>query len=284
MREISKIIGKVLVLVRWKNLLIIGVSQYSTSYFLIPSSKFYNIITDIQLLTLSFSTILIAAAGYIINDYYDIKIDYVNKPQRVVVGSFFKRRSIIIMHATFNTLGILGGLWISWEVGLINTLAAGLLWLYSNLLKRLPLLGNLTVAALTGMSVFIVYIYFRQSLFLLAAYASFAFFISLIREIIKDMEDIEGDKKFDCKTLPLVIGLRKTKVVIYVVSGLFLLGVALLLEREQNIWWVFSGLVLMLGWLNYRLFMADKNIDYSRLSSLSKQIMILGLVSMIFFK
>jgi 4-hydroxybenzoate polyprenyltransferase len=283
-REISKAIENVLILVRWKNLIIIGITQYATSYFLIPSSKFSSVITDIQLLILSLSTILIAAAGYIINDYYDVKIDYVNKPNRVVVGRFFKRRSIIIMHATFNTLGILGGLWISWEVGLINTLAAGLLWLYSNLLKRLPLLGNLTVAALTGMAVFIVYIYFRQSLFLVVAYASFAFFISLIREIIKDMEDIEGDKKFDCKTLPLVIGLRKTKVVIYIVSGLFLLGVALLLQREQKIWWVFSGLFLMLSLLNYQLFRADKNKDYCRLSSLSKKIMILGLISMIFFK
>ena len=93
---------------------------------------------------------MIAAAGNVINDYYDIKIDYVNRPNQVVVGRYLKRRAILFIHAGFNTLGILGGFLISWQIGLVNILAAGLLWLYSNQLKRLPLWGNLTVAILTG--------------------------------------------------------------------------------------------------------------------------------------
>ena len=284
MKQISLLIKNLLKLIRWNNLLIVAVTQYSAAFFLIKSMGLEELLMNPKMLFLCLGTVLITAAGYVINDYYDIKIDYVNKPDRVVVGKFLKRRSIIILHATLNTLGVLAGLLVSWQIGLINFLVVGLLWLYSNQLKRLPLLGNLTVALLTGLSVFVVYMLYRESIFLFATYAFFAFFISLIREIIKDMEDVEGDKKFDCKTLPITIGIRKSKLVIYLISIIFLMVAATLMQEEPKFWWVFSGLVLMLGLLSQRLYVADKNIDFANLSALSKQIMILGLISMIFLK
>jgi 4-hydroxybenzoate polyprenyltransferase len=283
-KKISLLAKNLLKLIRWNNLLIVAVTQYSAAYFLIKSMELNVLLMDPKMLLLCLGTIMITAAGYVINDYYDVKIDYVNKPERVVVGRFLKRRSIIILHATLNTLGVLAGILVSWQIGVINFLVIGLLWLYSNQLKRLPLLGNLTVALLTGLSVFVVYILHKESLFLFATYAFFAFFISLIREIIKDMEDVEGDKKFDCKTLPIAIGLRKTKLVIYLICAIFLVVVAAFMQQEPKFWWVFSGLVLMLGWLCKQLFKADKSIDFANLSTLSKQIMILGLISMIFLK
>ena len=280
----SDMVFHTLKLLRWNNLLIVMVTQYAVAYFLIDSMIFQDLLFNPKMLALSISTIFITAAGYLINDYYDIKIDYVNKPQRVVVGRFLNRRSIIIFHATLNTLGIAGGFWVSWELGTINLLAAGLLWLYSNQLKRLPFIGNLTVAFLTGLSVVVVYILLRESIFLIGAYAVFAFYISLIREIIKDMEDVEGDKKFGCKTLPISVGVRKSKMIIYLIILLFILSVVVLLQHEPKFWWILSGLTIMLTLLGHRLYKADKNIDFTNLSKLSKQIMILGLVSLIFFR
>ena len=284
MKRISLIVKNLLKLIRWNNLLIVAITQYSAAYFLIASMELKVLLLNPSMFLLCLGTVMITAAGYVINDYYDIKIDYVNKPERVVVGRYLKRRSIIILHATLNTLGVLAGLVISWQIGLINFLAVGLLWLYSNQLKRLPLLGNLSVALLTGLSVFIIYVLFRESVFLFATYAFFAFFISLIREIVKDMEDVEGDKKFNCKTLPIAIGIRKSKLVIYLISAIFLVVVAALMAQEPKFWWVFSGLLILLGWLSKQLYKADKSIDFARLSALSKQIMILGLFSMIFMK
>jgi len=284
MKQISLLLKSLLKLFRWKNLLIIGVTQYFAAFFLIASMQLEPLLRDLHMLFLSLGTILIAAAGYVINDYYDVKIDYVNKPHRVVVGRFLERRSIIILHATLSSFGVLSGLMVSWQIAAINFFTVGLLWLYSNQLKRLPLLGNISIAFLTGLAVFVVFVYQGDSMFLFATYASFAFFISLVREIIKDMEDIEGDKKFGCKTLPIAIGLRKTKLVTYFISALFLIVVAILLQREQKFWWILSGLTVMLGWLNYQLYKADKNIDFTKLSKLGKLIMILGLMSMIFFK
>jgi len=280
----GKLLISLLKLLRWQNLLIVAITQYAAAYFLIESLSLIALFSNVKMLILSISTVMITAAGYVINDYYDVKIDYINKPQRVVVGRFLERRTSIKLHATLNIIGLASGTWVSLKIGGLDFFAIGLLWLYSNQLKRLPLLGNIAVALLTGLSVFVVYIFFKTSIFLFAAYATFAFFISLIREIIKDMEDIEGDKKFGCKTLPISIGIRRSKLVIYFISLLFIISVALLLQHEPTFVWVFTGLILMLGWLNYRLFIADKNIDFTKLSLLSKQIMILGLISMVFFK
>lgn len=278
------LIQNLLKLIRWQNLLIIMATQYFATYCLIGNMNIRELLTDLNLFLLSISTVLIAAGGYIINDYYDIKIDYVNRPDRVVVGRFLKRRSILFLHAFVTAFGVLIGISISWQLGLVNFLAAGLLWLYSNQLKRLALLGNISIAFLTGLAVIVVYILYQESVFLFSAYAFFAFFISLIREIIKDMEDIEGDRKFDCKTLPIVIGQRKTKLVVYFIAIIFIVVVAIILQREPKFWYVLGGLTLMLSWLVSKLARADKVRDFANLSTLSKQIMILGLISMIFLK
>jgi len=282
--QTSLLIRNLFKLIRWNNLLIIAITQYVAAYFLIEKLSYKALIMNPDMALLCLGTILIAAAGYVINDYYDVKIDYVNKPERVVVGRFLTRRAIIILHATLNTLGVAVGIMVSWQIGVLNFFVVGLLWLYSNQLKRLPLLGNITVALLTGLSVFVVYLLYHESIFLFATYSFFAFFISLIREIIKDMEDVEGDKKFDCNTLPIALGIRKSKLVIYLICLLFIIVVAALMQQEPKFWWVFSGLVLVLGWLGRQLFNADKSKDYANLSLLSKQIMLLGLISMVFLK
>ena len=270
-------------LIRWPNLLIIAITQSMVAILLVEGNTMSSVRLDVVFIVMVISTILIAAGGYLINDYYDIKIDYINKPARVVAGRFIKRRNILFAHTFLTALGILGGAYVSIEIGVINVVAAGILWLYSNQLKRLPFWGNLSVAVLTGLSVYIVYMYYQQSLFLITSYAAFAFFISLIREILKDMEDIKGDQAFGCKTLPIVIGIRKTKLVVYFISVLFLLVVAYFLRAEPKFIPVFSGLVLVLTILILGVYKADKTKDFRKLSGLCKIIMILGLLSMLLF-
>ena len=121
------------------NLVIIVLTQYCTAIFLVDSGQgalFY--LTNIWLFVLSLSSAMIAAAGYIINDYYDVKIDLINKPERVVVGRMVKRRVAMAWHTALNIAGILLGVILWWFIGLMNLLSAGLLWLYSNQLKRMP--------------------------------------------------------------------------------------------------------------------------------------------------
>lgn len=267
-------------LTRLWNLLIIGLAQYSTACFLIDSSLWRNP----QLLILSVSTILIAAGGYSINDYYDVKIDLINKPERVVVGKSLSRRTVLLLHSVLSMAGILLGFLLSWQMGLVNTGAAFMLWLYSNALKRQPLIGNVVVALLTGLSIFTVHIVFAGSLATVAVYSLFAFFITLVREIIKDMEDLRGDNTFGCRTLPIIWGIRSTKLFIY--GLLILFGVSVVLIHLNvtplPVLFFLGFLLLPMGVLLAWLIRADTRKDFYRLSQFSKLIMLAGIFSMAF--
>lgn len=272
-------------LIRFGNLLILAITQYCVAIFLVgPSDNWLTFVRDWRLFFIVLSTFFIAAAGYIINDYYDIKIDIINKPKRVIVGKLLTRRIAIFSHTVLNVFGILLGLIVSWKIAALNMAVGFHLWLYSNSLKRLPLVGNIAVALLTSLSILIVALYYKKNVDIIIIFSVFAFFISLIREIIKDMEDIKGDHAFGCKTLPLVYGIRKTKNILYVLIGLFLISL-LLLARDINhnllLYFVFF-ILFPLGFLVYKLFISDSSKDFRFLSKLCKVIMLLGVISMIF--
>ena len=267
-------------LTRFWNLLIIGLAQYCTAAFLIRIGN----IDDIRLLLLVSSTMLIAAAGYIINDYYDVKIDLINKPERVVIGKGITRRYALLFHTLLSVTGVGLGFLLSWKIGIVNFTCAFLLWLYSNALKRLPFIGNFTVALLTGLSIFMVNLLYPPLLPLTWVYALFAFFITLVREIIKDLEDLKGDGTFGCKTLPIVWGIRPTKQFTYLLLILFSLVVTSLhfwfMPLPMNFFNVslFLPMLILLLWL----IRADTRRDFYNLSQFCKLIMLAGILSMAF--
>lgn len=269
-------------LTRFWNLLIIGLAQYFTAGFLI--SSWGEVILNFRFFLLCTSTILIAAGGYIINDYYDVKIDFINKPDRVVVGKGITRRFAILFHVVLSTLGILIGLFLSKKVAAFNVASVFLLWLYSNSLKRLPFVGNFTVALLTGLSIYMVDLFFKVGNPLVIIYALFSFFMTLVREIIKDMEDLRGDNTFGCKTLPIIWGIRKTKLFIYCVLVLFSVAVLLLnyFYVGMPVYYFLITLFIPLLLLLTRLIRADTTKDYAWLSGFCKWIMLLGILTMAF--
>jgi 4-hydroxybenzoate polyprenyltransferase len=272
-------------LIRFGNLIILALTQYTTAIFLIgPADNWVMFVKDWRLFLIVLSTFCIAAAGYIINDSYDIKIDIINKPKRVIVGKLLTRRIAIFSHTLLNFLGIILGFIVSWKVAALNLLVGFNLWLYSNSLKRLPLIGNIAVALLTSLSILIVALYYHKNIPLVIVFSVFAFFISLVREIIKDMEDIKGDLAFGCKTLPLVYGIRKTKNVLYILIASFFISLVLLAtEVNQNLVIYFSIFILIpLSFLIYKLMVSDSSKDFRFLSKLCKVIMLLGVISMIF--
>lgn len=273
-------LNSLLRLTRFWNLLIIGLAQYFVARYLIaPESVF-----DVRLFELTFSTMLIAGAGYVINDYYDVKIDLINKPERVIIGKSIPRRYALLFHTVLSLTGIAMGFWLSWRIGLINLFSTFMLWLYSNALKRLPFIGNFTVALLTGISVFVVNVLFPPLLILTGIYSGFAFFMTLVREIIKDLEDLKGDDTFGCKTLPIVWGIRKTKFFTYFLLILF---AAVVFGVHQWVsplpmmffaWFLFLPAMVLFAWL----IRADTRKDFYQLSQFCKIIMVAGILSMAF--
>jgi 4-hydroxybenzoate polyprenyltransferase len=277
--QTTRVLASLVRLTRFWNLVIIAISQYFTVYFLVDP----RLITDWRLLVLTASTTMVAAGGYVINDYYDVKIDLINKPQRVVIGSGIPRRLALLLHSFLSITGTMTGLLIKWEIGVINFISAFLLWWYSNSLKRQPFVGNLTVALLTALSLFVIpFLYPQANIVYIMIYGLFAFFATLLREIIKDIEDLKGDNTFGCRTLPIVWGLRRTKNLIYVLSASFVIVVLAIHVTVEPLPMKYFTVFLFapMAWLVIQLVRADTRKDFSRLSIVCKIIMLLGVFSM----
>lgn len=219
----------------------------------------------INFIILVLSTLCITAGGYVINDYFDIKTDLINRGE-VIVGTKIPRRQAMLWHSIFNILGVAGGIYISWKegylwMGILFLVVSGLLYFYSASYKRQFLIGNLVVALLTAMVPLLVVIYEWPALFQfytvnainapglsflfywVGGFALFAFLTTLTREIIKDIEDFEGDLAYGRNTLPVVIGVTASKIV---AISMIIITISLL----YLVWYFFINDKITLIYLN----------------------------------
>lgn len=304
-------------LIRWPNLAFIALAQclfyYCIEYKIYTAVSAHPILNDVYLVLLCFSSICIAAAGYIINDYFDVNIDIINKPHKLIIGKIIKPRWAIVWHWVLSIAGIVIGIYIDYKtptsfIGISNIICVLLLFGYSISLKRKLLSGNVLIALLTAWSILIVPFVEWDALFNNAQlkqmyidvdfkklyrigflYTGFSFIISLIREVIKDMEDVEGDRKYSCKTMPIAWGLRTTKVftAVWMIVLIGVLAVVQLYTIELG-WWAFLSycilfIMLPLGIALKKLLTAQTATTFHTLSSFIKFIMLTGIISMIFF-
>lgn len=229
-------------LIRLPNLLIIAFTMYTVRYCLIlPVVRQADLslgMPDLYFFLITLSTVMVAAAGYIINDYFDRKMDVINKPDEVVVDKGIKCRVAMGAHVVITTFAVIIGISVSYlsDLFFVGTMififCTASLWFYSTTFKRQFLIGNIIISLLAALvpavaALFemtftakmahevlpeeVVSIMNEAILTILSGYAFFAFVISLIREIIKDIEDYDGDDAFGCKTLPIVLGKRTAK-------------------------------------------------------------------------
>ncbi len=259
-------------------------------------------------LLLCISSVLIAAAGYIINDYFDLNIDQVNKPEKLVVEKIIRRRWTIAWHLLLSLAGIGIGFYLDVTtrirfLGVANFLCALLLFLYSISLKKKILLGNILISLLTAWVILVVtwcensYLINKKIdlggnkiLRITFLYAGFAFIISLIREVIKDMEDIEGDRKYGCRTIPIVWGMNAAKI--FASVWMVVLIAVLIIVQMYALhlgWWLSVAYCLLvivapLLWIFRQLFSAHTPPDFHTLSSFIKLVMFTGILSMVFFR
>lgn len=297
-------------LVRLPNLFFIALTQVLFQFAiyekLYPGSV--TVPEHLHFLWLVLASLFIAAAGYIINDYFDINIDEINKPRRMVVGRIISRRWAIAWHFMLSAAGVLlTALAVpflqKWYLVLANMGVVALLWLYSTNFKKQLLVGNIVIALLTAWTLLIVFFskvtvadafglgaHHHDKFFRLAAlYASFAFIATLIREAIKDMEDLPGDEKYGCRTMPVVWGVNSTKVYVAVwliVLLSLLIGVQVYIMQFQ--WWAavvycFALLFVPVLLIFYQLFRARSVAQFHRLSTWIKLVMLAGILSMVFF-
>jgi 4-hydroxybenzoate polyprenyltransferase len=310
-------------LIRWPNLVFIALTQalfYYCIYKAIPVPQ--GGIPDIKLpdpyfpavflWMLVLASVLIAAAGYIINDYFDINIDLINKPGRLVVDKIIQRRAAIMWHWMLSFAGIVISFYVGWQtgkwyIGLANTFTVFLLVVYSVALKKRPVSGNVLISLLTAWVVLVLFVavyryrsgagdegfvnrYDWAKLFRLTLlYSAFAFIASVIREVVKDMEDVEGDARNGCRTLPVLWGLNAAKI--YCAVWVVVL-IAALLALQLYIYpfgWYgglvynFLFLIAPLCWLLWQLRGATTAVDFHKLSTALKLVIMTGILSMLIF-
>lgn len=308
-----KLTGAFLRLIRYPNLIFIFLTQYLLQYAVLePVLKWYGLhptLGNLQFFLLSGSTALVAASGYIINDYFDINIDLVNRPHRIIVDRLINRRWAIAWHTLFNIIAVALGFEVAIHegnlvVGFIQPLCTGLLWFYSTSYKRQLVTGNLVIALLTALTVLVIGFYEPQLyhnsggqpsyaafrlIRIMVMYAVFAFLISLVREIVKDLEDQPGDAKEGCRTIPIVWGIHPAKNLCY---GLTALLVLFIIQAQYKLagWGWYRDLVYLLVAVEVPLIITIRKLarsvtprDFHSISNLIKLIMLTGIFSMIFF-
>lgn len=215
-------------LVRWKNLVLITYVFYLIAYLLYPFYNIQSLLSDFQFFSLFIAVISITAAGYIINDIYDIKTDEINKPQKVIVSKVISIEKAKRWYLFTNGIGlIIGiGLCLKIEKPSLSLLFIGttlLLYYYSKIYKKKPLIGNVIISFLVAFSILIVPVFtlnnhfsnksFKVVISIIILLSIFAFFLNLVREIVKDIEDVNGDYTLKMNTLPILIGRSRSKTI-----------------------------------------------------------------------
>ncbi|HRP88405.1 MAG TPA: geranylgeranylglycerol-phosphate geranylgeranyltransferase [Edaphocola sp.] len=305
-------------LIRLGNLVIIFLSQIIVwACLLKPFETILNITLFLNLknaISIAIGTTLIAAAGYIINDYYDVAIDAVNRPGKAFIGKQLSKKLAFILYVLLNVIALVIFGVFAFYLGklillIVPVFCVLLLWLYSYRFKRQFVIGNIVVASLTALALLIlvsfepsVWAWISSSeikdskgfgrinpLWILAVYAIFAFLLNWIREIIKDMEDLKGDAEGGCKTMPIKIGIPAT---ISFVKGLVLVTVLLLITSSIGLFFLKEYLLtcIVVLMLVIPLLLVFKGIGesyqvecFSKYSKFIKLIMLLGIITLIIF-
>jgi len=269
-------------LIRWPNIVLLAVCQLFG--FLILKYN-YQFSIDYKTIFLVITTCFSASAGYIINDFFDTKIDFINKPSHLIfVDTVFKRREILVIYYFFVFISQLFASFISIKIFIIVLIINSLLWIYSYQLKTRFLVGNLLVAFLAATSVYFPALLYAKTNRLLFIYALFAFFTHFLREIIKDIEDSKGDLAVNAKTIPLVLGKRNTKNLVLsliLVFGFFNM-VLYFYAGFEVIKYLCLIINLYLAYVYFRLYKADTQKDFNIISTHFKLILSIGILSMPF--
>ncbi len=294
-------------LIRWKNLLLIAFVQVLIKYALFDPFNIDVTLNGFGFSLLVIASLCIAAAGNIINDIYDIDTDLINKPEKVIVSKSISETKAFNLFLALTIIGVCIGFYLSNLIdktgySALFIFTSALLYVYTTSLKQTLLIGNIVVSVLVALSIIIVGLFdlipgitsenqqTQLTIFkILINYALFAFMINLLREIIKDIEDFEGDTKADMRTLPIVIGKNKAKTVLFVLSFIPLLAIVyyvitFLYKQQIAVGYFLLFVVAPLLYFSIKILSANTQKKLHHLSNVLKLIMFFGVLSLLLYK
>jgi 4-hydroxybenzoate polyprenyltransferase len=295
---------KYLKLIRFQNLLMLALMQLIVRYGFLKQQNIYLALSDFQFGLLVLATVCIAAGGYIINDIFDVETDSENKPNRIVIGTEISEDLAYNLYFGTTVVGVIIGFYLSNSIGLNSfagafIITAALLYLYANSLKQSLLIGNIIIALLLSFSVLIIPLFDLLPVIydgnraemglifkILLDYAVFAFIINFIREIVKDLEDINGDYNQGMNTLPIAIGVNRTTKIVFGVTVAFAVYFLyyvyqyyfinhLIISTIYTIVFILAPLI----YFTISIYKAKTQAEFSHLSKILKWVLFFGILS-----
>ena len=271
--------------VRGYNILILIAAQYFAAIFIFSEKKVLKpVLLDWHLLFLVIATVSVVAAGYIINNFYDSNADKINRPLKYGVDSYVKQETKLSLYFLLNFIGFSFGWLVSWRAAFFFACYIFSIWLYSHKLKKYPLLGLITASTLTILPFFVIFVHYKNFSSVIFIHAFFLFFVILVRELIKDLENIRGAIANGYNTFPIVYGIKKTKMTISLTLVLTLIPIVFLYRfpaiEYMKYYFYFAGMVLTAtGFLTWK---ANTRKQYTILHNILKILLLIGVFSLLF--
>ena len=270
--------------VRGYNIPIIVLAQYLSSIFILaPEKRALDVILDWRLLLIVFVSTLTIASGYIINSFYDSEKDLINRPNKSMLDRLVSQQTKLQVYFVLNFIATALAFIISFRAALFFAVYIFIIWFYSHKLKKYPIIGNLTASLLAVLPFFGILLYFKNFYSVIFAHATFLFLLILIREMIKDLENIKGDMANDYQTIPVRFGEKISKQIITALTIGTIIPVYILVEKfnvgYMDIYFYMSLIVLIFFIL--KLWKSDSHQEYLQLHNILKLIIITGVFSIV---
>ena len=270
--------------VRGYNIPIIIIAQYLSAIFILaPEKRGLAILLDFDLFIIVFASSLTIASGYIINNFYDSKKDLINRPNKSMLDRLISQKTKLNVYFTLNFIVAFLAIFVSWRAFVYFSVYIFLIWYYSHRIKKYPIIGNLTSAFLSVLPFFAIFLYYKNLYEVILGHATFLFLLLLIREMIKDLENIKGDLANDYKTIPIIYGEAVSKKIITALSIATIIPVYVLIEifdvGYMDMYFYFCLIILIFFLL--RLWKSNTKEQFVLLHNVLKFLIVAGVFSII---
>ncbi|QVY64910.1 geranylgeranylglycerol-phosphate geranylgeranyltransferase [Polaribacter sp. Q13] len=273
--------------IRGYNILVLVLAQYLAAIFIFsPQKKLRSIVFDVDLLYIILASICVVAAGYIINNFYDVQVDRINRPLKTGIDNYVKQSVKLKLYFTLNFLGFIFGLLISGRAALFFAIYIFAIWFYSHKLKKYPFTGLVSATVLTILPFFAVFVYFKNFSKIIFVHAVFLFLVLMVRELLKDLQNMKGAIINDYETFPVFYGEKKTKQLSIFLLVLTLFPVVILFSYPalsyMRFYFYFALMVLI--FLGFYLWNSTETKQYRMMHNVLKILLLIGVFSLIFIK
>ncbi len=271
--------------IRGYNILVLVLAQYLASIFIFSAEDdALNVLLDVNLFCIVLASVCVIASGYIINNFYDSKVDRINRPLKTGIDNYVKQETKLSLYFTLNFVGFVFGFLVSWKAALFFAVYIFGIWFYSHKLKKMPFMGLISATVLTILPFFAIFVYYKNFSKIIFVHAIFLFLVIMVRELIKDLENIKGALANNYQTFTVAYGELKTKQLSLLLLFLTLFPIVVLFRYPELSYmkYYFYVALITLVFVGFYLWKSNKRNQYRFLHNILKLLLLVGVFCLVF--